>query len=140
MKHLDEQKTEAQDLRLQLRQAASTAMEAEAAADLRLQSILEEEKRQGVSDRQQLLQQISGLLMTAGEQQDARLSSKIQAVQQEMSSNRAIFEEAQGKYDVGMNSWDQKEEAIVETVLKSREAIKMKLKKDWLVSWTGLGR
>jgi kinesin family protein 11 len=135
MKHLNEQKAQAQDLRSRLRQAASTAMEAEVAASLRLESILEAERRQGVSDRQELLRQIGSLLATAGEQQDVRLSSKVEAVQQDISSNRTTFEKARGDFNTGMSNWDQKEVVLFESVLKSREVIKTKLKKDWLVSW-----
>jgi kinesin family protein 11 len=135
IKHVNDQKSEADELRKQLKIASEAAMEANAAASTRLDAILTEERQQAATDRQNLLSQITSLIVTQGETQDTRLCTKINEVQQSVLSSKEAFEASRSKYSEGMDAWDDKETKLVEKVLKSRESLKSKLKDDWVVSY-----
>ena len=134
LKHINAQKTEAYDLRQQLHVASELAMRSSAAASTKLEEVLREEKEQAAADRQNLLSQITNLVMAQGEIQDKRLSSKITEVQQNVISSNETFEASRAQYSQGMDAWNEKEGKLVEDVLRSRETLKTKLKEDWVVS------
>ena len=122
------------ELRHQLVAATADAVQTSAAASARLDAVLEGERQQAASDRQALLSQIAMLIESTAETQDSRLASRIGSIQNDIGASRSTFEVAQAKYNEGMEFWTQKENLLVEEVLKSREELKGKLKKDWTVS------
>jgi kinesin family protein 11 len=134
LKHVHTQKAEANELRQQLYAATEAAMQSNAAMDLQLDTILQEERQQAAEDRQNLLAQITSLVTTQGEKQDQRLRQKIGNVRTEILSSKESFEASREQYSQGMDTWNQNEEKLVEEVLRSRETLKTKLKDDWMVS------
>jgi kinesin family protein 11 len=138
LKHIEAQKTEAGELRQQLHTASELAMQQNAAASTKLEEVLHEEKDRAAADRQNLLSQITNLVMAQGEIQDKRLEVKIADVQQNVISSKETFEASRAKYNRGMDAWNEKESTLVDQVLRSREALKSKLKDDWVVS-TSMG-
>lgn len=108
-------------------------MQSNVAASTRLDEVLREEKEQAAVDRQNLLAQITNLVMAQGDAQDVRIGSKIQEVQKDVLASKESFEASQSQYNVGMDAWNEKETQLVEEVLRSREALKTKLKEDWVV-------
>lgn len=134
VKHLNAQKVEANDLRKQLSKASQAAVQADADISARLQACLTEEREQAVLDRQSLLSQITDLINRSGEQQDARWVSKIDTVRSDIGNSTSKFQTAEKLYSEGMDVWSQKESLLVEEVLRSRETLKSKMKKDWNVS------
>jgi kinesin family member 11 len=133
IRHLATQKAEADDLRKQLAIASSSIVEANTASSAKLEQVLTEERQQAAQDRQDLISQITGLITSNAEKQDARLTSKIGGIQAEIINSKASFETAQSNYNEGMDTWSTKESLLVEEVVKSREVLKHKLKKDWMV-------
>jgi kinesin family protein 11 len=133
LKHINAQKTEAEELRQQLHAASELAMQSSAAASTKLQEVLREEKEQAATDRQNLLSQITNLVIAQGELQDSRLGVKIAEVQQHVMSSKDTFEASRAQYSQGMDAWTEKEGKLVEEVLRSRETLKSKLKEDWVV-------
>ena len=133
VKHVNSQKAEAEDLKSKLSKAAKAAIQADIEASNRLEICLAEERQQAASDRSNLLSQITDLVNKAGETQEARLEGKITAVRNEITASRSDFETADKSYNDGMELWSEKENLLVEEVLKSRDALKGKLKKDWTV-------
>ncbi|KAI9780147.1 MAG: kinesin motor protein cin8 [Geoglossum umbratile] len=131
VKHINSQKAEADDLRRQLAVATADAVQTSATASARLDAALEGERQQSASDRKTLLSQIALLIESTAETQDARLISRIGSIQDDIHDSRSKFDVAQAKFNEGMNVWAQKENLLVEEVLKSREELKGKLKKDW---------
>lgn len=134
LKHLNAQKAEAGLLRQQLSAASEFAMQSFAAASNRLSEVLREEKEQAAAERQNLLSQITNLVMSQGDQQDRRLEAKISEVQKDVLASKEGFESSHALYGKGMDAWNDKEVLLVEEVLRSRETLKSKLKDDWLVS------
>ncbi|KAF4635394.1 hypothetical protein G7Y89_g2704 [Cudoniella acicularis] len=134
LKHVNTQKAEAEKLRKQLTSASELAMESNAAATARLDEVLREEREQAATDRQNLLSQITTLVTAQGETQDARLGVKIEEVRKSVTTSKEAFEASRNQYSLGMDSWSEKENRLVEEVLQSREILKSKLKEDWVVS------
>jgi len=133
LKHVNAQKAEADELRKQLTAASELAMQSNAAVASRLDEVLREERDQAALDRQNLLSQITNLVMAQGETQDARLRAKIEVVRKDVTTSKEIFEASQAQYSKGMDAWGEKEGQLVEEVLRSRETLKSKLKEDWMV-------
>ncbi|KAF7856369.1 hypothetical protein EAF04_009897 [Stromatinia cepivora] len=134
LKHIDAQKAEANELRQQLHTASEAAMESNTAINSKLDEVLQEERKQAAEDRQNLLSQISTLVMAHGEAQDARLGDKIEAIRTDIQSSNEIFAATRVQYSQGMDAWNEKEEKLVEEVLRSRETLKTKLKDDWMAA------
>ena len=133
MKHVNIQKAEADDLRQKASAAANAAVQAEASIAARLETCLDEERAQAFKDQNDLLAQITGLVQKSGEVQNARWSSKINAVREELLSSRSVLQAADQGYNDGMNIWSQKEKLLVDEVSKSRDTLKGKMKEDWKV-------
>lgn len=134
MKHINTQKTEADDLRQKLSSAAKEALRVEADVERRLEICLQEERQQAALDRQTLLSQIVELVNRTGAAQDTRLESKISGVRNEISYSRSKFEAERKQYGENMDIWSQKENFLVEEILESTNGLKGKIKNDWSVS------
>ena len=109
-------------------------MQANKAASSLLEACLTEERHQASADRQNLLSQITSLINASGEAQDTRLTTKIDAIQQTITSSTSQFEAANAKYAEGMDTWNQKENSLVDEVVSSRDHLKAKMQQDWTVS------
>lgn len=92
---------------------------------------MKEERDQAAHDRENLLSQITILINTSGEVQDSRWQSKINRVRNDISASRSALESADKHYGSGMDVWSQKENLLVEEVLRSRDTLKGKMKEDW---------
>lgn len=133
LQHINGQKAEADELRRQLSAASELAMQSNAMISSRLDQVVQEERDQAAKDRQNLLSQITSLVMAQGGVQDARLSGKIEEVRKDVISSKDAFEASCAQYSIGMDAWDEKEEKLVAEVIQSRETLKNKLKDDWVV-------
>lgn len=134
VKQLHVQKAEADNLKRQLVTTSNAAMQANKAASFQLEVCLAEERQQAVIDRENLLSQIATLVNATGKAQDARLTAKINTVQERFSTSRTEVETANAKFADGMGAWYEKEKMLVEGVLKSEENLNTKMKQDWMVS------
>jgi kinesin family protein 11 len=133
LRHINEQRAEADDLREKLHMASELAMRLNADAATKLDQILQEERQQAALERQDLLSQISSLVMEQGEVQDQRLAAKIGDVQKSVLSSKETFEASRSEYRQNMNTWDEKEGKLIERVLQSRDTLTSKLNDDWEV-------
>ena len=113
--------------------AAKAAMEADLQASDYLEASLAEEREQAATDRNTLFSQITDLVNKSGKKQEARLEAKIRSVRENLATSKTNFESADKAYNDGMDIWAKKENVLVEEVLKSRDTLKGKMKKDWTV-------
>jgi len=134
LRHINAQKSESERLRQQLYIAHDLVAQANQAASSRMGEILQEEREQNAVDRQTLLSQIANLVNAQGQTQDARLSGKIELVQNNIKASKESFESSTAQYENGMISWSASEDKLLEEVVRSRETLKSKLKEDWMVS------
>ncbi|KAL8773707.1 MAG: hypothetical protein Q9209_001475 [Squamulea sp. 1 TL-2023] len=132
VKHVNAQKAEADELQSHISAAAHDAMQAEAQMAFRIEAVLNEERAQAALDRQDLLSQISSLVAKSGDAQDARWQSKMNEVKSDILTSRSTFETRERKYSESMGVWSKKESLLMEEVVKSRDTLKSRMKKDWM--------
>lgn len=131
VKHLTAQRSESENLRRQLQTATNAAVLQNAGSSLRIQEVLDEERRQAADDRQKLLAQITTLINTQADTQETRFADKASQIQKSVTESSSTLEGALTQYGEGMDAWDEKEGQLLEEVKKSREQLKTKLKDDW---------
>ena len=131
---MNRQKSEAETLRQQLGLATQAAIQADVEFSARLDLCLTNERKQAATDRHALLLQITDLVNTNGMAQDARLAKNINAMRDDMKRSQSQFQAAETTYNSGMDIWSENEGDLMKEVLKSRENLKTKMKKDWTVS------
>lgn len=134
LRHLSVQRSESASLRRQLEEAGRTMVRANESVSVQIQEVVEEERKQAAEDRQKLLTQIAGLLNVHAEQQETRLASKANKIQERVNGAKETFEGQITTYATGMDEWDSNEEKLLEDVAESRDTLKTKLKDDWTVS------
>lgn len=90
-----------------------------------------DERHQASIDRENLLSQITSLVNASGAAQDQRMRTKVEAIRKDMTTATAELKVADKTFNDSMDTWSKKESQAVEEVLKSRETLKSKLKRDW---------
>ncbi|PUU72771.1 P-loop containing nucleoside triphosphate hydrolase protein [Tuber borchii] len=111
-KRIIAQKAEAEKLRLQLGSAAAAAVIATDTAQSSLDLILREERERATTDRQNLISQIAALVNATAEDQDKRLTKRVQLVQGEI-----------------LMVWG--EEKFINELVISQDSLKKILVQDW---------
>ncbi|KAI9682000.1 MAG: kinesin motor protein cin8 [Caeruleum heppii] len=132
LKQWSAQRAQVEGLKRELTDASETAMAANAAATRQLDEYVSRERQQSAIDRQDLLRQIEGLVNASGASQNARLEAKVGAIRGDMETSRMTFEAARTQYGEGMDLWSERERSLVEEIVRSRDNLKSKLKKDWM--------
>ncbi|KZF24209.1 kinesin-like protein-like protein bimC [Xylona heveae TC161] len=128
---LEAQKTECDNLRREASQAAKAAADANEVANFRLEAVLVEERQQSASDRQNLLTQITALVNATGEAQEARLASKINSIQTDISASTLTFGNAEARYNQAMDAWSLRGEACAKETFDAYKLFEAKLNQDW---------
>lgn len=113
--------------------AAKVAIQSETEFCARLDNCLQEERSQAAVDRQELLSKITDLIKASGEKQDARLGLQINGIRNDIAASSLTLRQADEQYNERMDLWSQKRNQLVDEVLKSREALKSRMKNDWTV-------
>ena len=131
VKHLQEQKTEADDLRRQLHIANCKVLEANETANNQLESALREEREESSKDRETLLGQMRALMEDSARIQESRMSSRINNTRNHLNHASVDFRDANSLYGQGMDTWSQKEKGLVDHVTNSRDSLKTRMKNDW---------
>ncbi|KAK2855614.1 hypothetical protein FQN49_005024 [Arthroderma sp. PD_2] len=126
--HLRSQKEEVDSLRTQLKEANEKAIASNEKAALRLESTLKEERRAADAERSILASQIQNLLNESSDRQAARLKSNIDSIKAEMQMSGASLQQSHDKYCETLDSWDTKEDELLEKVLKSESELKSKMR------------
>lgn len=134
LRHLSVQRNESETLRRQLEEASQAMVQTNASVAMQIQQVLEEERQHAAEEKKNLLMQISGLINAHTNQQETRLASKAERIQQCVNGANETFEGQFMSYSAGMDAWDSNEESLVQEVATSRDSLKTKLKDDWTVS------
>jgi kinesin family member 11 len=134
VKHATSQREEVDELRRQLQDANGKIVASNAAASSSLEKCLGDERQASQHDRDQLLAQVKALMDESAKKQEMRLSSSVDTTRSQLISSRTEFERASKVYAEGMNQWSSKERSFVGEVMRSKDSLKSKMKKDWTVS------
>lgn len=103
-------------------------------ASARLSAVLKEEKERAADERTTLLSQITTLVQGYGDTQDKRVEAKVASIQEEIKQSNVVYGRQEESYSKTMDTWSEKEQLLVEDMLKARENVKNKIKHDWTVS------
>lgn len=131
IKKMNEQQVEADRLRQQIAQANSTYIEAGECSQVQLAKAIEEERQTAAAERTALLAKVSSLLNDSAIAQEMRMSGVVESANKRLKTSVDEYRTAQQTYGGGMDSWNRSAQSLVDSAIKSREAIKTKLKADW---------
>ncbi|KAK6215811.1 kinesin motor domain-containing protein [Colletotrichum tabaci] len=131
MAHITQQRSESDRLRQQLQGATDTIVEQNESISAQMQEVLDEEREQAAQDRQNLLAQITTLIHAQAETQETRLAEKTARLQKSVLDSNASLQDNVTHYSEDMDALDAKQEQVLETMAKSRDAMKNKLRDDW---------
>lgn len=132
---LETQKTEIDQLRVQLLKANRQTIEGNHSASKELEKALDEERQAAETDRAELLTQISLLIEASSQKQASRLKGRVDTVTSDLKSSTDTLQKATETYEEGMNQWADKDSQLMEDVASSRDAIKGRMQEDWEVSF-----
>lgn len=131
--HIDSQKTEIDQLRLQLQKANRDTVEANRKASSHMAHTLEEEHLNAESEHDILLSQIRSLMEESRQKQFGRLRGRFDGVRNEIMSSSDTLEQATAHHDRQVDEWVFKEEQFKKDVTASQEGIHTKMQNDWEV-------
>ena len=123
-----------------MERASETVVQSNVDASLRMQQMVQEERRQAAEDRQRLLAQIAGLVNAQAERQETRLASKTELLQADLLRSNETFSGSLATYSNGMDAHSATGDRLASDVAKSRDVLKTKLKDDWTVSFPPASR
>lgn len=133
IRHMNAQKNENDRLRRQMESTGDNIVQSNEAISARIQEVVEQERKQAVEERQQLLLQIASLITSQAEHQETRLAGKTALIQKSMVETNMTFQGGMTQFSSGMDAWNVKEAELVIEVNKSKTAVKNKMKDDWTV-------
>ncbi|KAI7195119.1 kinesin-domain-containing protein [Hortaea werneckii] len=136
IKRMNEQQTEADRLRQQIAQANSSFVEAGQASQKQLQEAVDVERQTAASERQDLLTKITGLINDSAVAQESRMSGHLEQASKRIKTSEDEYRVAQQVYGNGMDMWTANAQALIDTSVKSREAVKSKIRGDWTSAQT----
>lgn len=131
---MNSQQTEAEVLHRQLAEAGSALAKADAESSVKLSMVLSEEKQCCEEEQASLISQITTMIQSQSQARDNRLEARIALLQTENTASQAAYRQQQVVYDTSMSNWSSEQGLLVDGLLKSRENVKAKIKKDWTVS------
>lgn len=133
--HMMAQNAEIEKLRLQLAETTAAARETAANAQANIQVILGEERQKSQAERQALIAQISNLINATGEEQDRRLTERVEAVRTEVGATQSKIDEATAAHESGLETWKSREGEFYSRLCSAKETVREVLENDWKVSF-----
>lgn len=131
IKRMNEQQAEAEKLRQHISQANVTVVAAGQTSQQQLQQAVAVEKQTAAAERAQLLARITGLINDSAATQEARMDDHVETASKRIKTSEDEYRIAQQTYGSGMDSWNTNAQALIDTSIKSREAVKTKIRGDW---------
>lgn len=134
VKQLNEQQAEAAHLRAHISSANVSFVEAGQESREALQNAMEEERKRAADDREKLLEQITGLITTSAEAQEKRIADQLTHAAKRIKTSEDDYAVSRQSYDEGADGLHLRSQSLVESCIKSRENVKMKIKGDWSIA------
>ncbi|TKA61241.1 hypothetical protein B0A55_12216, partial [Friedmanniomyces simplex] len=131
IKHMNEQQVEAERLRQQIARANAGFVEAGRTSQQQLAQAMEAERQTAACEREALLAKITGLVNGSASQQEERLSGYLVSANKRTKTSEDAYYVAQQTYGSGMEAWNASVQGLVDSSVRSRDAVKTKLKGDW---------
>ncbi|OAL33580.1 hypothetical protein AYO20_07087 [Fonsecaea nubica] len=125
------QREEIETLSSALQAASRTSIEASLSASTQLEAIRDEERRAAAEEKEKLKEQIMKLVDSSHQQQEQRLSSRLNNVQSHLVEATEQFESADKSYREGIDKWTAQGDELMAQVVTSKDELKTKIKGDW---------
>ncbi|KIW01515.1 uncharacterized protein PV09_06993 [Verruconis gallopava] len=136
VRRLNEQQSEAEKLQDQIVKANEELALRNNEAEARLAALIEEEQQQQATEREALMSQISALINSTAKKQQDRVATALSSVRCQMDQSRAAHGQVHEAFITGSQSWSAQAQALVSSVVESRESVKTKIKSDFAVANT----
>lgn len=133
VRHATSQREEIEELQKQVQEADENILVASTAASSSLARCLADERQAAEEDREHLHSQIRLLINESSRKQESRIASRIDGTRAQLLSSCSDFERAEKDHAEGMNRWRHKDSSFTSDIVKARDSIKGKMKKDWTV-------
>ncbi|OAP62142.1 hypothetical protein AYL99_04345 [Fonsecaea erecta] len=130
-KQLTAQREEIEALSSALQGANRSNIEASLSASTQLEAIRDEERKAAEEEKEKLKEQILKLIDSSHQQQEQRLSSRLNNVQSHLVEATEQFESADKTYRDGMDRWTAQGNELMASVVTSKDELKTKMKSDW---------
>lgn len=134
VKQLSEQKAEADRLREHISSANNTFLEAGQESRQALQQAIEEERQRSAADRERLISQISTLITSSAETQERRISEHLSHANKRIKTSEDDYTVARNTYTEDSSAWQDRSQSLIDSCVRSKEAVKMKIRTDWTVA------
>ncbi|WPG97489.1 kinesin-domain-containing protein [Acrodontium crateriforme] len=131
IKRMNEQQVEAERLRQQIAYASASFVEAGESSQEQLQQAVKVERETAASERADLIARVTSLINDSAVSQESRLSGVVESASKRIKTSHDEYRVAQQSYGNGMDIWNANAQALVDASVKSREAIRTKLRGDW---------
>ncbi|TKA57290.1 hypothetical protein B0A49_11673, partial [Cryomyces minteri] len=131
VRRMNEQQAEADRMRRYMIQADAALLGANRDAQTRISQVVDEEKQKAAVDRERLLLEITSLINGSAETQEKRIADKLHSVERDLSMSQATYGKEQENYIHLTDKWTANSTLLVDSVLKSRDSVKSKIKADW---------
>ncbi|KAI1196223.1 P-loop containing nucleoside triphosphate hydrolase protein [Nemania serpens] len=131
LRHNAAQRQESDDLRQQLQCATENVMQSNLSISAQIQNSIEEERRQATKERNTLLKQITSLINSQAEMEEARLTDKATDIRRGLEKGANVLEGSMAHYTEGMDNWNTRDSNFLDEIATSRETLKSKLQEDW---------
>jgi kinesin family protein 11 len=131
VRHLNEQKTEINRLRLAVQEANLQTVEANRRASSSLALAAEEEHTSAEAERDLLLSQFKALFEESRQRQFGRLKGRMESIRADISSSGDVLEQATTLHDRQTDEWVFKSEQFAKDVAASRDELRTKMQNDW---------
>lgn len=140
IKQINDQQTDADRLRQQIVQANATFVQAGQASHQQLHEALNAERETATSERVALLARIAGLINESAAAQEVRMDGFLEVANKRIKTSEDEYRVAQQAYNSGMDSWNSSAKSLMESSIKSRDAIKTKIRGDWTSAKEQIGQ
>ncbi|OQU95893.1 Kinesin motor domain-containing protein [Cladophialophora immunda] len=131
IKQLTVQREEIEALSSALQGASRTNIEASLTASTQLEAIRDEERKTAEEEKEKLKEQILKLIDSSHQQQEQRLSGRLNNVQSHLVEATEQFESADKSYRDGMDRWTAQGKDLMTLVVTAKDELKGKMKGDW---------
>jgi kinesin family protein 11 len=138
VRQMNEQQTEAEQLREQMSKANEELAQRNYASNSRLAELIEQEREQQASEREALMSQISTLINSTTKKQQDRVAATLDSVRIEFDASHETHSKENESFVAGSSAWSSKAQEMVGKVVESRESVKNKIKTDFAVCSTSL--
>ncbi|KYG41463.1 hypothetical protein M433DRAFT_158994 [Acidomyces richmondensis BFW] len=140
IKKMNEQQSESESLREQIVQANMNFVQAGQASRQELHEALNAERETAASERVALLSRITELINDSAVAHEVRMNGCLEVSNKRIKTAEDEYRIAQQAYGSGMDSWNSNAKSLIDSSIKSRDAIKTKIRGDWTSAKEHIGQ